>query len=171
MQKHQVTIIFDVDYRPYTWQSEEETSIYYNLAAEKSDLIIGTREEFDMMEKLTVDGPSNDESTANKWFSHHAKIVIIKHGGEGSIAYTKMVFPIAGHFKTKVLKTFGAGDSYASALIYALMNGLTIQEAMRFGSASASIVISKHSSSDAMPSVEEIKAFMATAEEFILNQP
>lgn len=51
------------------------------------------------------------------------------------------------------------------------MNGLTIQEAMRFGSASASIVISKHSSSDAMPSVEEIKAFMATAEEFILNQP
>ncbi|BBP89794.1 hypothetical protein BsIDN1_34120 [Bacillus safensis] len=88
-RKHQVTIIFDVDYRPYTWQSEEETSIYYNLAAEKSDLIIGTREEFDMMEKLTVDGPSNDESTANKWFSHHAKIVIIKHGGEGSIAYTK----------------------------------------------------------------------------------
>ncbi len=171
-RKHQVTIIFDVDYRPYTWQSEEETSIYYNLAAEKSDLIIGTREEFDMMEKLTVDGPSNDESTANKWFSHHAKIVIIKHGGEGSIAYTKDgLSHRGGIFKTKVLKTFGAGDSYASALIYALMNGLTIQEAMRFGSASASIVISKHSSSDAMPSVEEIKAFMATAEEFILNQP
>lgn len=125
-----------------------------------------------MMEKLTVDGPSNDESTANKWFSHHAKIVIIKHGGEGSIAYTKDgLSHRGGIFKTKVLKTFGAGDSYASALIYALMNGLTIQEAMRFGSASASIVISKHSSSDAMPSVEEIKAFMATAEEFILNQP
>ncbi|MCG3056052.1 carbohydrate kinase family protein, partial [Escherichia coli] len=70
-------------------------------------------------------------------------------------------------FRTKVLKTFGAGDSYASAFIYGLMQGFSISEAMRFGGASASIVISKHSSSDAMPTVQEIKSFMETAEEVL----
>lgn len=167
-RKHQVNVIFDLDYRPYTWNSESETAIYYNLAAEKSDLLIGTREEFDMMEKLTSDGPSNDAKTSKKWFDHHAKIVIIKHGGSGSIAYTQDgLSHQSGIFKTKVLKTFGAGDSYASALIYGLLNDMTLQEAMRFGSASASIVISKHSSSDAMPSVSEIESFMKTAEEIL----
>ncbi|AZV63807.1 5-dehydro-2-deoxygluconokinase [Peribacillus frigoritolerans] len=167
-RKNDVVVFFDIDYRPYTWESEAETAVYYNLAAEKSDVIIGTREEFDMMEKLLNYKESNDQVTAERWFSYHAKIVVIKHGGEGSIAYTRDgESHRGGIFKTKVLKTFGAGDSYASAFIYGLMQGFEITEAMRFGGASASIVISKHSSSDAMPTVQEIKSFMETAEEIL----
>lgn len=167
-RKHDVVVFFDVDYRPYTWQSEAETAVYYNLAAEKSDVIIGTREEFDMMEKLLNYEQSNDQVTAERWFSHHAKIVVIKHGGDGSIAYTRDgQSHRGGIFKTKVLKTFGAGDSYASAFIYGLMQGLEIPQAMRLGGASASIVISKHSCSDAMPTRAEISSFMETAEEIV----
>jgi len=167
-RKHDVVVFFDIDYRPYTWESEAETAVYYNLAAEKCDVIIGTREEFDMMEKLLNYEKSDDKVTAERWFSYHAKIVVIKHGGEGSIAYTRDgQSHRGGIFKTKVLKTFGAGDSYASAFIYGLMKGLPIHESMRFGGASASIVISKHSCSDAMPTVEEIKNFMETAEEVL----
>lgn len=167
-RKNNVPVFFDIDYRPYTWTSEAETAVYYNLAAEKSDVIIGTREEFDMMEKLLNLEESNDQVTAERWFSHNAKIVVIKHGGDGSIAYTNDgKSHRGGIFKTKVLKTFGAGDSYASAFIYGLMHDYSVAEAMRFGGASASIVISKHSSSDAMPTVEEIKGFMEMAEEVL----
>ncbi|GED17154.1 5-dehydro-2-deoxygluconokinase [Aneurinibacillus migulanus] len=167
-RKHNVVVFFDIDYRPYTWESGAETAIYYNLAAEKCDVIIGTREEFDMMEKFLNYKESNDQATADRWFSHHAKIVVIKHGGDGSIAYTRDgQSHRGGIFKTKVLKTFGAGDSYASAFIYGLMQGLEIPEAMRLGGASASIVISKHSCSDAMPIAEELKSFMETAEEVL----
>ncbi|MFC3884581.1 5-dehydro-2-deoxygluconokinase [Bacillus songklensis] len=167
-RKHNVVVFFDIDYRPYTWESEAETAVYYNLAAEKCDVIIGTREEFDMMEKLLNYEESNDQVTAERWFSHHAQIVVIKHGGDGSIAYTgDGQSHRGGIFKTKVLKTFGAGDSYASAFIYGLMQGMDISQAMRLGGASASIVISKHSCSDAMPTVEELKSFMATAEEVL----
>jgi len=162
-RKHEVIVVFDLDYRAYTWKSEKETATYYNLAAEKSDVIIGTREEFDMMEQFEK-SQNTDEQTAQKWFDHHAEIVVIKHGGEGSITYTKSGSSYTGGtFKTKVLKTFGAGDSYASAFIYGLMNSWEISEAMEFGSASAAIVISKHSCSDAMPSSDEIKQFIATA--------
>lgn len=163
--KHGVTVFFDLDYRPYTWTDEAETAVYYNLAAEKCDCIIGTREEFDMMEKLLNIKDSDDQYTANRWFSYRAKLVVIKHGGAGSIAYTKDGSTHrSGIFRTNVLKTFGAGDSYASAFIYGLMNGKDVPEAMKLGSASASIVISRHSCSDAMPTKEELQNQMETAE-------
>ncbi|MDQ0918829.1 5-dehydro-2-deoxygluconokinase [Paenibacillus sp. V4I5] len=88
-KKHGVVIIFDLDYRPYTWKTSEETAVYYNLAAEKCDIILGTREEFDMMERFENNPEKNDRITAAKWFDYSAKIVIIKHGKEGSIAYTQ----------------------------------------------------------------------------------
>ncbi|MDQ1000764.1 5-dehydro-2-deoxygluconokinase [Neobacillus niacini] len=162
--KHKVTVIFDLDYRPYTWVDEAETAVYYNLAAEKCDVIIGTREEFDMMEKLLNIEESDDRHTASRWFSYRAELVVIKHGGSGSIAYTKDgMSHRSGIFPTNVLKTFGAGDSYASAFIYGLMKGKEVSEAMKMGSASASIVISRHSCSDAMPTEEELLNHMETA--------
>jgi 5-dehydro-2-deoxygluconokinase len=162
--KHGVTVFFDLDYRPYTWADEAETAVYYNLAAEKCDCLIGTREEFDMMEKLLNVVESDDQYTATRWFSYRAELVVIKHGGAGSIAYTKDgTSHRSGIFRTNVLKTFGAGDSYASAFIYGLMNGQEISEAMKLGSASASIVISRHSCSDAMPTKEELLNYMETA--------
>ncbi|WP_220184007.1 5-dehydro-2-deoxygluconokinase [Thermoactinomyces mirandus] len=163
-RKHDAVVFFDLDYRPYTWTSDKETAIYYNLAAEKCDVIIGTREEFDMMEQFEKE-KKTDRETAGKWFGHHAEIVVIKHGSKGSITYTKDGHSYTGGiFRTKVLKTFGAGDSYASAFIYGLMNGWEISRAMEYGSASAAIVISRHSCSEAMPTKAELDKFVKTAE-------
>jgi 5-dehydro-2-deoxygluconokinase len=159
-RKHGVVVFFDLDYRPYTWNSQEETAIYYNLAAEKCDVIIGTRDEFDMMECFE-DNIQDDEKTAKKWFNHQAKIVVIKHGKDGSIAYTKTGEKFVGTiFPAKIIKTFGAGDSYAAGFIYGLMNGWDIPKAMEYGAAAASIVISSHSCSDAMPTLQQIEEFI-----------
>ena len=163
-RKHDVVVFFDLDYRPYTWTSDKETAIYYNLAAEKCDVIIGTRDEFDMMEQFERE-KKTDQETAMKWFGHRAKIVVIKHGSQGSITYTKDGRSYTGGiFKTRVLKTFGAGDSYASAFIYGLLKGWEIPRAMEYGSASAAIVISRHSCSEAMPTKAELDQFVKTAE-------
>ncbi|WP_047477439.1 5-dehydro-2-deoxygluconokinase [Bacillus siamensis] len=153
-KKHDVKVVFELDYRPYTWQSAEETAVYYKLAAEQSDIVIGTRDEFDVMENRS--GGNNDE-TVRRLFAHSADLVVIKHGVDGSYAYSRSgeVFRVRA-YKTKVLKTFGAGDSYASAFIYGLVSGRDIETALKYGSASASIVVSKHSSSEAMPAAGEI---------------
>ena len=45
--------------------------------------------------------------------------------------------------------------------LYALLNGKDIETALKFGSASAAIVVSKHSSSDAMPTLEEIEQLIS----------
>jgi 5-dehydro-2-deoxygluconokinase len=159
-RKHGAILVFDLDYRPYTWKSREETATYYNLAAEKCDVILGTREEFDMMERF--EGTVNhDETTASKWFRYNAKIVVIKHGKDGSIAYTEDGLSHKGSiFPAKVIKTFGAGDSYAAGFLYGLMQGWEISDCMAFGGAAASIVISSHSCSDAMPTVDQVNSYM-----------
>ncbi|MBU8789340.1 5-dehydro-2-deoxygluconokinase [Oceanobacillus caeni] len=160
-RKNDVKVIFELDYRPYTWASKEETAIYYSLIAEQSDVVIGTRDEYDMMENLE-EGEGNNEATVNDLFNHSPELLVIKHGVDGSYAYTKAGDVYRGlAYKTQVLKTFGAGDSYASAFLYAIVNGKDIETALKFGSASAAIVVSKHSSSEAMPTVEEIESLIA----------
>lgn len=160
-KKHGVTIVFDIDYRPYTWKSKEETAIYYNLAAEKCDVIIGTREEFDMMEVFDQQNGHDDQKTASKWFAYSAKIVVIKHGKDGSIAYTQDgKSHTAAIFPAKVIKTFGAGDSYAAGFLYGLMKEWSIEKSMEYGSAAASIVISSHSCSDAMPTADQVSTYI-----------
>lgn len=160
-RKNDVKVIFELDYRPYTWKSKVETAVYYSLIAEQSDVVIGTRDEYDMMENIE-ESEGDNQNTVDHLFKHKAELIVIKHGVEGSYAYTKAGDVYRGHaYKTKVLKTFGAGDSYASAFLYALINGKDIEIALKFGSASASIVVSKHSSSEAMPTVDEIENLIA----------
>ncbi|XID95690.1 5-dehydro-2-deoxygluconokinase [Paenibacillaceae bacterium WGS1546] len=160
-RRHGTVVVFDLDYRPYTWTSPEETAMYYNLVAEKSDILIGTREEFDCMETFEDNPERADGKTASKWFRHRAGIVIVKHGKEGSIAYSDDGGQHRSRsFPAKVVKTFGAGDSYAAGFLHGLMSGWTIGRSMEFGSAAASIVISSHSCSDAMPTADQVADYI-----------
>ena len=47
-KKNDTKIIFDIDYREYNWKSEDEISIYYSMVAREADIIMGSREEFDL---------------------------------------------------------------------------------------------------------------------------
>ena len=75
-----VRIIFDPDYRKDGWNSLEETSLYYHQAAKYADIIISTREEFDILESLTHPGNDDDRLSAEAYLNHRASLVCIKHG-------------------------------------------------------------------------------------------
>ena len=86
-------------------------------------ITMGSREEFDFMEKLTGTLDRTDKEVAERWFGFGTQLVVIKHGGEGSTAYTNdgedfhiKVFPV------KLLKSFGGGDAYGSAFLFGLRN-------------------------------------------------
>ena len=133
--------------------------------AREADIILGSREEYDLTEKLIKQGMS-DEETAKYWHSQNAKIVVIKHGKEGSTAYTNdgesyNIKP----FPVKLLKSFGGGDGYASAFLYGLFEGYDIIDALEFGSASAAMLVASHACSQDMPSVEAVKDFIKKEKE------
>ncbi len=160
-KRHGTRVLLDIDYRNYTWKSVQESGIYLSLAAEKSDVVIGTREEFDMMEMVSIPGNRDDEVTAQRLFEHQVQLVVIKHGREGSFAYSDdhqvtegAVFPVVP------LKTMGAGDSYAGGLIYGLLSGSSIARAMEIGAGAAAIVVQRPDCSESMPDLAQIEQFI-----------
>ncbi|WP_444660270.1 5-dehydro-2-deoxygluconokinase [Caproiciproducens sp. R2] len=160
-KKTDTPVIFDIDYRAYNWQSEDELGVYYGIAAGQADVILGSREEYDLTQSLIRPGLS-DRETAALWHSRCAKIVVIKHGKEGSTAYTcdgqsYTVKP----FPIKKLKGFGGGDGYASAFLYGLLEGWEIIDCLEFGSASASLLVASHSCADSMPDVKTVRDYIA----------
>ena len=154
-------VIFDIDYRPYNWKNKDEISVYYTAVAEKADVIMGSREEYDLTESVYMPG-ATDEQTAKYWTQKGAKIVIIKHGKEGSTAHT---FDGKSYnikpFPVKAFKSFGGGDGYGSAFLAALFKGRDIMDCLEMGSASASMLVAAHGCSEFMPTMAVLDKFIA----------
>lgn len=165
-KNNDTVVIFDVDYRSYNWKNEDEIALYYSIVGKQSDIIMGSREEFDLMENLIVKEKSTDEASAKRWLDFGNKIVVIKHGKEGSTAYTNdgKSYKIKP-FPVKLLKSFGGGDAYASAFIYGILEEWDIMDALEFGSASAAMLVASHSCSEDMPTVKEINKFIKEKKE------
>lgn len=164
-KRNGVPIIFDIDYRAYNWKSKDEISVYYAAAARDADIILGSREEYNLTERLLNPGMSDSE-TAAYWHAQNAKIVVIKHGKSGSTAYTNdgQSYSIKP-FPVKLLKSFGGGDGYASAFLYGLFEGFEIIDALEFGSASAAMLVASHACSQDMPDVAAVRAFIKEEKE------
>ena len=152
-------IIFDIDYRPYNWKSADEIAIYYSIVAENSDMIMGSREEYDLTEAITAPGRT-DEETAAYWLSKGNKIIIIKHGKEGSTAHTADGSFNIKPFPIDKIKSFGGGDGYGSSFIYGLLEGWDIIDCLELGSASASLLINAHGCSLFMPSLSDLQFYI-----------
>lgn len=154
-------VVFDIDYRAYNWKNADEISIYYSYVARLSDIIMGSREEFDLTEALICPGMT-DEQSAAYWQKRNAKIVVIKHGMEGSTAYCNdgEKFSIKP-FPVTARKGFGGGDGYGSGFLYGLFQGWDIQDCLEFGSAEASMMVRANNCSDALPGPDEVRAFIA----------
>ncbi len=153
-------LIFDIDYRAYNWKNEDEISIYYSAVAKEADIIMGSREEFDLTERLIRPGMT-DEQSAAYWQGQHAKIVVIKHGMKGSTAYTcdGKQFSIKP-FPVTARKGFGGGDGYGAGFLYGLYQGWDIQDCLEFGSAEASMMVRSNNCSDDLPNPEQVRAFI-----------
>lgn len=169
-KRNNVRIIFDPDYREGTWDSPAETAIYYLLAAQKADMVVGTRDEYNLIESVTQPGNNDDRKTAEALFAYNAKLVSVKHGKKGSQVYTKDGEVHEGPtYPAKVVKTFGAGDAYAGAFLYGMVNQKSIDESLKYASAAAAITISGHSCSDSTPTLKEVENYISAYENGTLN--
>ncbi len=164
-KRNNTRIIFDIDYRAYNWENSDTISIYYSAVAKEADIIMGSREEFDLTEKLIKPGMTDEESAA-LWQSYHAKIVVIKHGMKGSTAYTcdGQQFSIKP-FPVEARKGFGGGDGYGSGFLYGLYSGWEIIDCLEFGSAEASMMVRSNNCSDSLPGPDEVREFIKEEKE------
>ncbi len=150
-------IIFDIDYRPYSWPSPEVAADVLSRAGEASDLIVGNDEEFGFMAGGIEKGFAKAKELAEK----PGRIVIYKMGEKGAVTMMDGHEIHTGIYPVTAVKPNGAGDSFMAGLLASIAAGYSLQEAVMRGSACASIVVSKPGCAPAMPTTPELDAFLA----------
>lgn len=150
-------LIFDIDYRPYSWPSAEDAAQTYSRAGALCDIIVGNDVEFGFMAGDYDKGLDKARELART----SASIVIYKMGEEGAITLTPDDEFRTGIYPVDALKPTGAGDSFMGGFIASLASGYNLKEAVMRGSASASIVVSRVGCAPAMPTVSELEDFLA----------
>lgn len=169
-KKSNTKMVLDIDYRPFGWKNLTEASAVYQQVCAEMDIIIGNREEFDIVE-YTVMPDNNDNSVSAKTFLDMGiEIVVVKDGERGSWTYTQDNQVIeCGVIKTEIKKTFGSGDAFAAGFMYGLIRNKGLSYAMQLGSACASIVLQGYSCAPDMPSYEQAEKYRKINESMMLK--
>ena len=151
-----IPIIFDIDYRPYSWPSPQVASEVLSRAGEESDMIVGNDEEFGFM----AGGIDKGLNKARDLASAGNRLVIYKMGKEGSITLYNNEEIKTGIFPTEAIKPVGAGDSFMAGLLSSLASGYGLKDSVVRGSACASIVVSMPGCAPAMPDENQLNNFI-----------
>jgi len=150
-------LIFDVDYRPYSWKSAEEAAEVYSRAAGYCDVIIGNDDEFGFM----AGGRDKGLDKARSLVAEGALIVVYKRGEKGSITITAEETFETGIYPVEALKPNGAGDAFMAGMMAALVKDLDLRTAVDRGSAAAAITVAGVGCAQAMPTTTELDEFLA----------
>ncbi|MEK9198107.1 ribokinase [Ureibacillus sp. 179-F W5.1 NHS] len=82
--------------------------------------------------------------------------IIVTLGGEGAAYFDgNQIIRIAG-YKTKAVDTTGAGDTFNGAFAHAIIEGKSIEEAVRFANITASLSVEKFGAQGGMPRIEDV---------------
>ena len=87
---------------------------------------------------------SNEQSALNackKITERNIKTVFISCGEAGSYCYQNGVFNRVPFFKTDVVNTTGAGDSFMAGVVYGYIKGMGIKKSAQFAAACSSITV------------------------------
>lgn len=150
-------IIFDVDYRPYSWPSPAVAADVLSRAGAMSDVIVGNDEEFGFM----AGGIEKGLDKARELAASTASIVVYKMGPKGAVTFADGEEWHTGIYPVDALKPTGAGDSFMAGFIASLAENYALAEALMRGSACASIVVAKAGCAPAMPNHTTLEAFLA----------
>lgn len=156
-RKAGMPVIFDIDYRPYSWPSPEVAADVLSRAGDESDLIVGNDEEFGFMAGGIDKGLDKARELAAR-----GKMVIYKMGHEGAVTLVDGQEIRTGIYPVTAVKPNGAGDSFMAGLLASIAAGHDLREAVLRGSACASMVVSSPGCAPAMPTTAELEAFLAS---------
>ena len=164
-----VTTFIDLDLRPDQWSHPSAFGLRLRRALSLFDVIIGTEEEFYAALSPTPEAVMAGESVSDKESLHqlmrdcagkHDATLVLKRGDRGARLYENGTQTDVPGFPVEIVNTVGAGDGFASGLIYGWARGWGWEEAARFANACGALVVSRHGCARALPYRREVEAFI-----------
>jgi 5-dehydro-2-deoxygluconokinase len=154
-RKAGAVLIIDVDYRPYSWISKAEAQDVCTKAASFCDFIVANDDEFAVMA-----GSEKGLVLAEHFAQQAGRIVVYKMGAKGCITFANGARIETPIFPVRALKPTGAGDGFMGGFISGLVAGVSLEDAVRRGAATAAIVVTRVGCAPAMPDADEVNAFI-----------
>lgn len=149
-------VIFDVDYRPYSWASAGEAAGTCLRAASLAHIVVGNNDEFAVM----ASGGDHGVALARRLAATSAQIVVYKMGEKGSVTFCKDATYETAIFPVEALKPTGAGDAFMGGFVMGLASGHNLKTAVLRGSAAAAIVVTRVGCAPACPTLSELDHFI-----------
>ncbi|MEU9119400.1 5-dehydro-2-deoxygluconokinase [Streptomyces sp. NPDC048506] len=164
--------VFDLDWRPMFWGGEGGASKdggasgaaamatarpYYEAALRYATVAVGNVDEAEV-----ATGLREPKACAQALLEMGVELAVIKQGPKGVLAVHRdgrvaEVPPTP----VEVVNGLGAGDAFGGSLCHGLLSGWDLEPMMRYANAAGAIVASRLACSSAMPTADEVEAFLA----------
>jgi len=171
------TVFLDLDFRPDQWHDARAYGVTIRAAMRLTDVVIGTAEEVKAAALETESSVSVEHSQMSDArvggdlaraieavFAATPSTLVLKRGGEATTVYYRNRDAIemieAAPFPVEVCNVLGAGDAFASGLIYGYLKGWDWHRAARIGNACGAIVVTRHGCANFMPFEQEALSFI-----------
>lgn len=150
-------VVADLDYRPDQWDSPAAFGASVRALLRLSDVALGTEDEV-----RAASGCESAEDGAAVLAEGGPGVVVLKRGGRGcTVVRADGTRHDVAPFPATVVNVLGAGDAFASGLLYGWLQGWPLDRAARMGNAAGAIVVGRHGCANFMPTLPEVERFVA----------
>jgi ribokinase len=125
------------------------------------DFLVPNETELSLLTNQPVNDVSSAEGAAHSLLSRGAQTIIVTLGANGALLVTKENTNHVPPFKVNVVDTTAAGDAFIGGFAYALLQGKSLEESVRYGCASGALATTKFGAQPSLPTKEEIERFMS----------
>lgn len=168
------TVYMDLDFRADQWFDPRAFGINVRTILPLVDIVIGTQEEVlaAMLSdphqlrishsQISAPEVTGDiDAAIQGLLAYGPQALVVKRGAEGARVFLKdgRIIDAPG-FPVEVYNVLGAGDAFASGLIYARLQGWDWYKAARMGNACGAIIVTRHGCANFMAYEDEAISFV-----------
>jgi 2-dehydro-3-deoxygluconokinase len=147
------SVSFDPNLRPTLWATPELMRSAINDLAARADWVLPGLEE-----GRFLTGEDSAEGIARFYRQHGAKLVVVKLGSQGAYYdHEQGCGHVPGFPVAEVVDTVGAGDGFAVGVISALLEGLSVAQAVRRGAWIGARAVQVLGDSEGLPTRAELE--------------
>jgi len=146
-------VSFDVNYRSKLWGSEEARAFVEEILAEVHLLLVGDEEARALWGR-------DDEGFVRELAERGPQEVVLKKGGEGSLALVDGEILEHPAFEVAEVDPVGAGDAFAAGYLAGHLWGLPAGERLRVANAMGALSVATLGDYEGLPDRDELRAFL-----------